>query len=166
MHHRVAVCFVWAQDWNDRNIDTMKTTQFGPLICLEILSRLIFAMLFVLLSHHALDIPKDCSAHTQATPRGGGCAIWIAYPVGLIVLTSLEHIRVSTFTAFLGTGSLAMFPGLLDDLAEERIKAETCLVLHVAAVGGQSLGSVVSSKFKSLASSGDRTMPSKFSSLS
>ena len=112
----------------------MTTTQLGLLICLGILSCVFVAMLRVPLSRHALDVPKDRSSHTQATPRGGGCAIWIAYSIGLAMLMALDHIEMFTFIAFLGAGSLAMLSGLLDDIAKGGIKAETRLVFHAVAV--------------------------------
>ena len=113
---------------------TMTTTQFGLLICLGILSCVIVAMLRVPLSRHALDIPTNRSSHAQATPRGGGCAIWVAYSTGLVMLMALDYIEMFTFIAFLGAGSLAMLSGLLDDIAKEGIRAETRLVFHAAAV--------------------------------
>ena len=112
----------------------MTTTQLGLLMCLGILSCVFVAMLRVPLSRHALDVPKDRSSHTQATPRGGGCAIWIAYSIGLAMLMALDHIEMFTFIAFLGAGSLAMLSGLLDDIAKGGIKAETRLVFHAVAV--------------------------------
>ena len=112
----------------------MTTTQLGLLICLGILSCVIVAVLRMPLSRYALDVPKGRSSHTQATPRGGGCAIWIAYSAGLIILMKLGHIEMFTLIGFLGAGSLAMFSGLLDDISKDGIKAETRLVLHIIAV--------------------------------
>ena len=112
----------------------MTTTQFGLLICLGILSCVIVAMLRVPLSRHALDVPEDRSSHTRATPRGGGCAIWITYSIGLIILVALDHIEMFTFIAFFVAGSLATLSGLLDDIAKDGIKAETRLVFHIIAV--------------------------------
>ena len=112
----------------------MTITQFGLLICLGVLSCVFVAMLRVPLSRHALDIPEDRSSHTQATPRGGGCAIWIAYSIGLVVLMALDHIEMFTFIGFLGAGSFAMLSGLLDDIAEGGIRAETRLIFHAVAV--------------------------------
>ena len=112
----------------------MTTIQLGLLICLGIVSCVIVALLRDLLSRHAPDIPNDRSSHKQTTPRGGGCAIWIAYSIGLVMLMELEHIDMSTFIAFLGAGSLAMLSGLLDDLARGGIKAEIRLLLHAIAV--------------------------------
>ena len=86
------------------------------------------------LARHALDIPNERSAHTKATPRGGGVAIWLAFCVGLLALLYWERISLSVLLAFLGATSLATFSGLLDDLAKRGAKAELRLLFHLLAV--------------------------------
>lgn len=112
----------------------MTTIELGLLISLGFSSCAMVGVLRAPLSHHALDIPKKRSSHTEATPRGGGCAIWIAYSIGLIVLMNLGHIEMFMFVGFLGAGSMAMFSGLFDDIAKDGIKAETRIILHIIAV--------------------------------
>ena len=112
----------------------MTIIELGLLICSGIFSCVMVGVLRAPLSRHALDTPKERSSHTEATPRGGGCAIWIAYSIGLIILIKLGHIDMFTFVGFLGAGSLAMFSGLFDDIAKDGIKAETRLILHIIAV--------------------------------
>ena len=68
LHHRLVVRFVRAWNRKDWNINAMTTTQLGLLICLGILSCVIVAVLRMLLSRYALDVPKGRSSHTQATP--------------------------------------------------------------------------------------------------
>ena len=112
----------------------MTTVELGLLIFLGLFSSAMVGVLRVPLSRYALDTPKERSSHTEATPRGGGCAIWIAYSIGLIVLMKIGRIEVPTFIGFLGAGSLAMFSGLFDDIAKDGIKAETRLILQIIAI--------------------------------
>ena len=112
----------------------MTITLLGLFISLGLLACGTVAMLRTPLSRYALDAPNERSAHTNPTPRGGGCAIWLAYSVGLVILALLGHIEIITLIAFLGSGSLAMLSGLLDDFNKHGVKAETRLVLHVIAV--------------------------------
>ena len=101
---------------------------------LGLLSWLATGLLRGPLGRYALDIPNERSAHTRATPRGGGMAIWLACGLGLVALLFLGRISPAVLLAFLGAGSLAAFSGLLDDLAKGGIKAETRLLFHLLAV--------------------------------
>ena len=112
----------------------MTIIEIGLLISLGLYSCATVGVLRVPLSRHALDTPKKRSVHKEAIPRGGGCAIWIAYSIGLICLMKLGHIEISMFIGFFGAGSIAMLSGFFDDIAQEGISAETRLILHAVAV--------------------------------
>ena len=114
---------------------TSTTFLILALFCLlGLLSWWVTGLLRAPLGRYALDIPNARSAHTKATPRGGGMAIWLAYGLGLVALLFWGRISPAILLAFLGAASLATFSGLLDDLAKGGIKAETRLLFHLLAV--------------------------------
>lgn len=61
-----------------------------------------------------LDIPNARSAHSRATPRGGGLAIVVAFFGALVVLVVQEGLEWHLWWALLGAGAVAAV-GFLDD---------------------------------------------------
>lgn len=85
------------------------------LICIFLLSFLISSRMARLEKHALLDQPIARSAHTIATPRGGGLAIVVAVTLWLAVLMFSDVISASDFLILLCALPVAI-AGFIDDL--------------------------------------------------
>ncbi|MHC2147798.1 MraY family glycosyltransferase [Pseudomonas sp. 210_17 TE3656] len=87
-----------------------------------LLALVIFTISFVLtavlrryaLANSLMDIPNARSSHSQATPRGGGVAIVIAFLLALGVLW-IEDASRSMYAGAIGAGALIALIGFMDD---------------------------------------------------
>ena len=83
------------------------------------------------LSRELLDVPGERSSHREATPRGGGVAIFITYLGGVSILYGADRVSPELFAAISGGGSLVALIGFLDDHRD--VRARWRLLAHFLA---------------------------------
>ena len=97
-----------------------------------LLAYLSTAVMVQLGRRHLLDVPVERSAHSAATPRGGGVAIVITVTCYLLLLYLFDLLSANRLLVLLCAVPVAIV-GLVDDL--QALPVRVRLLLHLAAAG-------------------------------
>ena len=85
------------------------------------------------LKHGMIDVPNARSSHTEATPRGGGLAIFVSATLGIAALYCIGAISKDVALAVCGSGGAVAIAGLIDD--RRGLRPGVRLLVHFIAAG-------------------------------